>query len=98
MRPFMLSAIDQIFQNTELRNVPTSIATNDPLPFGILLVEDDDVVREAAAEILESSGYYVVKVRSSSQAVEQFKQNKDRIGLLITDAVFILFKLLDRLA
>lgn len=54
---------------------------------GILLVEDDEFVREAASEILESCGYRVFKARNSAQAIGIFHQYSEQVELLVSDVV-----------
>jgi CheY-like chemotaxis protein len=54
---------------------------------GILLVEDEEVVREAAGEILESFGYSVLKACTSSGALDVFREHRSEVGLLVTDVV-----------
>jgi two-component system, cell cycle sensor histidine kinase and response regulator CckA len=54
---------------------------------GILLVEDDDFVRQAALEILESAGYCVFSARNYSEAVSIFQRNSQKIKLLLTDVI-----------
>lgn len=56
-------------------------------PPTILLVEDEDFVREATVEILESCGYRVLPARSSAEAVELFCKHRQEIQLLLTDVV-----------
>jgi CheY-like chemotaxis protein len=52
----------------------------------ILLVEDDDMVRLVAGEILSSSGYTVLEATRMSEAVRHCAENPD-IALLLTDVV-----------
>ena len=54
---------------------------------GILIVEDEDFVREAAAEILRSCGYRVHAARNFTEAVELFHRYSDQLKLLLTDIV-----------
>jgi len=53
----------------------------------ILLVEDEEAVRELTAYILEEFGYKVIKAASGKEALPVFKANKDQIRLLVTDVV-----------
>jgi two-component system, cell cycle sensor histidine kinase and response regulator CckA len=59
-------------------------AGNEPT---ILLVEDEDFVREATAEILHFNGYRVLKARSPVEAIELFCKHRQEIRLLLTDLV-----------
>jgi len=53
----------------------------------ILIVEDDDMVREVATSILRGAGYRVLEARDGRQALELFRGNRGSIDLVITDAV-----------
>jgi PAS domain S-box-containing protein len=53
----------------------------------ILLVEDDDSVRELAREILEMNGYEVVDACNGVEALEVFEAQADTIDLMVTDLV-----------
>jgi two-component system, cell cycle sensor histidine kinase and response regulator CckA len=53
----------------------------------ILLVEDHDGLRESGQEMLESLGYKVMLAKNGLEAVETFKDNLDRINLVIMDVV-----------
>lgn len=53
----------------------------------ILLVEDEDFVREVTCEVLQSSGYRVLKARNAVEATVTFRRHRQEVGLLITDVV-----------
>jgi PAS domain S-box-containing protein len=53
----------------------------------ILLVEDDDAVRDLAREVLEASGYSVLAVGSPREAFGVAARHEGPIHLLITDVV-----------
>jgi two-component system, cell cycle sensor histidine kinase and response regulator CckA len=53
----------------------------------ILLVEDEDALRELAKEILERYGYTVVVASSGRKALEMWEQVESQIDLLLTDVV-----------
>src|SRR5262249_4568599 len=53
----------------------------------ILLVEDEDGVRELIAEILLQSGYNVLSAKNGAEAIEIGRQHLHAIHLLITDIV-----------
>ncbi len=57
------------------------------LPGSILIVEDENFVREVTAEILKTAGYEVLKSRNASEALTVFRDNKDRIALVVLDVV-----------
>jgi two-component system, cell cycle sensor histidine kinase and response regulator CckA len=61
-----------------------------PRPTGaetILLVEDEDLVRELSREVLESLGYVPLAARDAQQAIAISHQHKGPIHLLLTDVV-----------
>jgi signal transduction histidine kinase len=53
----------------------------------ILLVEDEEILRKLAGEILEDSGYTVLKSGNAKEALRLFSAHQSRIHLLITDVV-----------
>jgi CheY-like chemotaxis protein len=53
----------------------------------ILLVEDDETVRELASEILELSGYTIIEACNGIEALTIYEQKSDDIDMLVTDVV-----------
>ena len=53
----------------------------------ILLVEDQEDVRDLAREVLQMSGYTVLEARNGAEALQLFEQHVDRVHLLVTDVV-----------
>jgi DNA-binding NtrC family response regulator len=53
----------------------------------ILVVEDEDFVREVTCEVLRSSGYVVLKAKNATQAKELLRKSPAALNLLITDIV-----------
>jgi PAS domain S-box-containing protein len=53
----------------------------------ILLAEDENEVREALAGILKEFGFTIIEARNGDDAIKKFKDNKDRIQLIIMDVV-----------
>jgi CheY-like chemotaxis protein len=53
----------------------------------ILLVEDQDEVRDMARDILEMSGYSVLEARNGAEAVRLCEQHAGPIEVLVTDVV-----------
>jgi two-component system cell cycle sensor histidine kinase/response regulator CckA len=64
---------------------PDSI--NDRPIWTILLVEDEDSVRDITKHVLESAGYLVVEACGPQQALELFSRFEGSIHLLLTDLV-----------
>lgn len=53
----------------------------------ILVVDDDEVVRQATKEVLESIGYQVLEAVDGEDAISRFEANREAIALIITDVV-----------
>ena len=53
----------------------------------ILLVEDEEPVREITRHVLESAGYLVLEAASAEQAFAAFRHFEGAIDLLLTDVV-----------
>jgi len=53
----------------------------------ILLVDDDERVREIACELISSAGYNVRTARNGAEALEKFRRYKDEIALVILDLI-----------
>ena len=53
----------------------------------ILLVEDEDNIREPAKEVLESRGYTVLAARDAAEAMDLSRQWAGQLDILVTDVV-----------
>ena len=51
----------------------------------ILLAEDDENVRNMTLLLLDNFGYEVISAVDGEEAVQKFRQNKERIKLLLFD-------------
>ncbi len=62
---------------------------SEPLRGGetILVVEDDDTLRLAISSIAEAYGYHVIGAADGSAALEQFRQHRGGIGMVLMDIV-----------
>ena len=57
-----------------------------PLPARtVMLVEDEELLRELGVMMLESDGYRVLAARDGIEAVEMFETHADEIGLVVCD-------------
>jgi PAS domain S-box-containing protein len=54
-------------------------------PQTIMLVEDEEMLRDLGVTILESEGYRVIAAKDGMEAVELFEQYRDEIGLVVCD-------------
>ncbi len=53
----------------------------------VLMAEDDAMVRTIAREVFEQFGYTVIEARDGEDAVKKFLENKDKVHLVILDAL-----------
>jgi PAS domain S-box-containing protein len=53
----------------------------------ILLVEDEDIVRNLSRQILETCGYKVVEASNGEEALAIFRQSDAKFDLIVTDVV-----------
>lgn len=60
-------------------------ATTQKVDLWILLVDDEDIVLEVGAQMLEKIGYSVFKAKNGKSAVDIFRQNREQICLVILD-------------
>ncbi|MGA2960143.1 MAG: response regulator [Candidatus Korobacteraceae bacterium] len=51
----------------------------------ILLVEDEEFVRDVTAQVLEGCGYRVLAAKDATTAMDIFNRNRGSIGVLLTD-------------
>jgi two-component system cell cycle sensor histidine kinase/response regulator CckA len=58
----------------------------------VLLVDDDREVLNLIKDILETHGYHVIAINNSLNAIDVFKNNADKIQLVITDIVMPLME------
>ncbi len=57
------------------------------LPYTILLVEDEEMVRGLMCEVLERQGYNVLPCSDPKEGIEASKRHSGEIDLLLTDVV-----------
>jgi two-component system cell cycle sensor histidine kinase/response regulator CckA len=89
-RGWRAKQVNQAQSSTETVPEPASIIENTATPRGlgtILLVEDEQHLRDVTCDILEFAGYRVWKTRNAVEAVSAFKQLKPIVRLLLTDVV-----------
>jgi PAS domain S-box-containing protein len=53
----------------------------------ILLVDDEDMIIRVGRQMLEALGYQVIEARSGKEAVEVYRENQDRIHVIILDVI-----------
>jgi CheY-like chemotaxis protein len=53
--------------------------------YKVLVVDDDEAVRESLRKLLHGEGYQVIAVSNGVEAMETFRQEVDQIDLLLVD-------------
>jgi two-component system cell cycle sensor histidine kinase/response regulator CckA len=53
----------------------------------LLVAEDDEMVRSLAMRILKEGGYTVLAAQNGEEAVQLFKENRDKIKMVLLDVV-----------
>jgi PAS domain S-box-containing protein len=69
-------------QNEDKRTTDISLGTET-----LLLVEDDDAVRTVIRTMIEGFGYKVIEAIDGHQAVAVFRENGDRVQLVVSDMI-----------
>jgi two-component system, cell cycle sensor histidine kinase and response regulator CckA len=75
--------VDGALQNGKQEDLDSSYQGNET----ILLVEDEDTVRESIAEYLKQKGYTVLKANGGPQAITVVSEFKQKIHLMLTDVI-----------
>jgi two-component system, cell cycle sensor histidine kinase and response regulator CckA len=68
----------------QLGGIRTGVPRQD-IPQTILLVEDEEMLRELGVSILESEGFRVLAAKDGVEAVALFETHCDEIGLVVCD-------------
>ena len=70
----------ELIESKREESIPTGTGT-------VLVVDDQEVIRVTSKSILEECGYTVMTGNNGEEAIEIFKQNRDKIDLIIIDLV-----------
>ena len=76
--------------DAELTNMsprPADVAVAQDQATTVLLVEDEDLVRNVVERTLSRSGFHVIEASGADEAEQLFVRKQDEIGLLLTDIV-----------
>jgi len=65
----------------------TRVVFDKPRKGAILLIDDEDVIRELGRDILEAYEYEVFLAAHGNEGIRIYNENKDRIDLVILDMV-----------
>jgi hypothetical protein len=83
------TAVKLYFPATECRDAAETPSKNVPLPAGrgelILLIEDEEAVRELTKASLENFGYRVAAAHNGVQGIARFAESQDQIRVVVTD-------------
>ncbi len=79
-----LPSVEEIIEAVEIpKALPASVQADET----ILLVEDDDAVRNMTREFLKIKGYTVVETRNAADAIQLMERHNGPIDLVLTDVV-----------
>lgn len=79
--------LPRISQAPEPASLPLMPASQDRGAETILVVEDEEVVRQVTCKMLETKGYKVLAAAGGSAALENSERHKGPIHLLLTDVL-----------
>ncbi|HJX28972.1 MAG TPA: ATP-binding protein, partial [Thermoanaerobaculia bacterium] len=79
--------LPRVEETAEVRQPKTQERRASPGSETVLLVEDEDNIREPATEILEAQGYTILPARDGAEALELAESHAGPIHLMITDVV-----------
>ena len=79
----LLPVADQGARPAPISGIPVK-ATDSPVDL-VLIVDDENYIRQLAAAGLRRAGFDVLTAASGPEAIAQFAEHADRISLLITD-------------
>ena len=71
----------------DVEKLPPEISVPDQGVDVILVAEDNDIARDFSKDILEEFGYSVILARDGEEALQQFRDNLDRIDMIILDVI-----------
>ena len=53
----------------------------------ILIIDDEEIIRETASEILEELGYQVLCARDGQEGLDIYRENQELINVIILDMI-----------
>ncbi len=83
----LLPAVEGFVEITSATGETTSLSNVPIKTTSVLVVEDNDLVRALAVDILKARGFEVFSTLDPLEAIDIFRTNEDKINLLITDIV-----------
>lgn len=79
-----LPRFDEVVEDQQEDPTETQLSTGGEI---VLLVEDEEMVRQMARQILEMNGYQVLEACHGKEALVVSEQHKGHIDLMVTDVV-----------
>jgi len=83
------SVFTLFFPTSPIEPVQSSLATSTPLAIRsaatILVIDDEEMVREAVTDILEAEGYYVLNAADGAAGIAMYRKRMEDIGLVLLD-------------
>jgi CheY-like chemotaxis protein len=93
-RPMEGSTFSVYLPATDVKTQPAAHTAQDPAAKArvevqktILLVDDEEMVRDVGAQLLEHLGHRVITAASGQEALERYRQNDGEIDLVILDMI-----------
>ncbi len=74
-------------EEIEIDELQVQVNTNVGGDETILVVEDEEQVRELVVEMLETYGYEVLEAHNGKKAIDVYNENRDNIYMILTDVV-----------
>ncbi len=78
------------FPVSEYELMPDAAVTREMPAFGtetVLLVDDDERIRDVGRQLIEMGGYQVISARSGEEALEIYAGHRKKISLIILDLI-----------
>jgi PAS domain S-box-containing protein len=77
-----------VFEGTMEDDAISVDQSTDDIPGGtdtVLIIEDEDLLRDLLRAMLESKGYEILSARDGQEGVQTYRNNRDRIALVLSD-------------
>ncbi|MDA3812643.1 MAG: response regulator [Candidatus Cloacimonetes bacterium] len=82
LKIYLPQIIAETIEDKAVKNEPQDLPTGNET---ILLVDDEESIRDFLSEIIEEQGYKVIKASNGKKGLRKFKEINDKIHLLISD-------------
>ncbi|MFP4084675.1 MAG: PAS domain S-box protein [Desulfonatronovibrio sp.] len=79
------SEVGSTLQENASKALPSSVSTDTAFAGTVLVVDDEEMIRELACEALEGFGFQTLAAANGKEALDIFKKNQDKIICVILD-------------